>query len=397
MKVFFYRNYYVLIIIALTENFLQRGASFVLPSCRNRHVIYPQSSSSVAEQGTTLDVSPSETITDDSIYTNTTILIPPFCHFNEPTTTTTTTPYPSRLHYIHVESLFTNDETTTCLELANVFAKKTGQWNQPDSIRHATYATCDFAVEECHTMMDYLQSINFEQRVLTKLQDRYGIDASDMSFLDLFCSNYRTTGMDRLEAHRDGSLLSFTIPLSPPDNYQGGGTFFDALRDVSPDNHVLWKNGVIRPPRAGDCIMHCGKLLHGANVITAGERTVLVGFVEVDSLWQRPGTLGEACRDFGRMDVAALIHKNQQRMTFNGEKRGWKSRNNKWLSTTTGSHLRGFLPVFDTTAKRADSEFQRWKKLEAEDRLLRNVLMTSKQENIKTLQSLFDGEEVSIL
>lgn len=376
-----------MIFIALSS-ILQRGTSFV-PQCpRKMHVVLPRLSST---QGTTLDISPSKTLADYSSYTNTTILVPPFCHTDE-----STTPYPSRLHFIHVESLFTDDETTSCLELANAFAKKTGRWNQPDSIRHATYATCDFAVEECHNMEAYLQSIDFDQRIFTKLQNYYGIDASDMNFLDLFCANYRTDGMDRLEAHRDGSLLSFTIPLSPPDNYQGGGTFFDALRDEPSNNIALEKNGVIRPPRAGDCIMHCGKLLHGADVVTAGERTVLVGFVEVDSRWQRPGTLGEACRDFGRMDVAALIHKNQQRMTGNGETRGWRSRNNKWLSPT-GSHIRGFLPVFDTTAKRADSEFQRRKKLEAEDFLLRNVLMTSKTENVKSSISLFDSGEVSIL
>ena len=305
------------------------------------------------------------------------------------------------LHYIHVESLLTDAETRTCLDLATSHGKDSGRWERPDSIRHATYATCDFAVEECATMEQYLQSIHFDRRVMTRLEARYGIPVHDMSYLDLFCAHYQggaatNGGMDRLEAHRDGSILSFTITLTPPEMYQGGGTFFDALRDEPPDGVVLCHNGVIRPPRAGDCVLHCGKILHGADVVTSGERTVLVGFVEVASPWQRPGVLGEACRDFGRMDVAALRHNKQKIMTNNGKLRGWISRNNKWLSAS-GSHLRGFLPAFHATGKRANPEFQRCQKLVAEDQLLRNILMKEKPENFISLQALFEGEEISIL
>jgi hypothetical protein len=43
--------------------------------------------------------------------------------------------------------------------------------------------------------------------------------------------------MDRLAFHRDGSLLSFTVLLSPPNEFEGGGTIFDALVDVAiPDD-----------------------------------------------------------------------------------------------------------------------------------------------------------------
>jgi hypothetical protein len=91
----------------------------------------------------------------------------------------------------------------------------------------------------------------------------YNVDEQDMTYLDFFCANYRardeshTRTMDRLVAHRDGSILSFTVLLTPSSEFKGGGTFFDALRDVEPYEKqvdVLYPSGVVRPPRVGDCV-----------------------------------------------------------------------------------------------------------------------------------------------
>ena len=69
-----------------------------------------------------------------------------------------------------------------------------------------------------------------------------GLEREDMEFLDLFVANYEAeasvedvdgeggaatataTTMDKLTPHRDGSLLSLTILLSPPSEFEGGGT-----------------------------------------------------------------------------------------------------------------------------------------------------------------------------
>jgi hypothetical protein len=55
-------------------------------------------------------------------------------------------------------------------------------------------------------------------------------------------------------------------------------------------------------------VYHGGKLLHGVDVVTSGERTVLVGFVHVQRRRRRrrqqPSVLAQACRDWGRMDEA---------------------------------------------------------------------------------------------
>lgn len=290
--------------------------------------------------------------------------------------------YPSLLHAIHVKSILSDEESAKCLELANEYAAETGRWEQPDAERHATYATCDFPVEECLTLETYLKEVGFDERIWSELSQRYGVKHQDMEYLDFFCAHYQAKTedssqeiMDRLEEHRDGSLLSFTVVLTPPEAFAGGGTFFDALRDVESDDPILQANGALRPTRAGDAVLHSGKILHGGAPITAGKRTVLVGFIDVAEWCYRPGVLSAACCDWGRMDVATNRWKRQQAKTVNGEK-SWLRKNQKWLPPAKGrSHIQGVCPAFSSVERRADKEYQRRRKLEAEDVLLRNILL----------------------
>ena len=303
--------------------------------------------------------------------------------------------YPSPLHRIHVRSVLSDSEVERCRRLAHGHAAATGCWDRPDHARHASYPTCDFAVPECAALAAYLNDeIGLDGRVLGHLTDLFGIAREDMSYLDFFCAHYQVSSddaddeadaavqtMDRLEAHRDGSLLSFTITLTSPGDFEGGGTFFDALRDAKPTD-VLRPGGVVRPCRAGDGVFHSGKLLHGADVVRSGERTVLVGFVEVADRCQRPGALFSACRDWGRMDVARYRYKRQQAMTNHGEKKGWFLKNSRWLPQGEGrGHVQGFCPAFPSVRRRAESASQRRKKLEAEDRLLRSILLSDEEKD----------------
>jgi hypothetical protein len=299
--------------------------------------------------------------------------------------------YPSALHTIRVESVLTPEEAGRCLTLAKAYATENGSWDQPDSARHQTYATCDFAIEKCETLDTYLETIGFDDRMWKRMSTLYNVDEDDMTYLDFFCANYRardeshTRTMDRLIAHRDGSILSFTVLLTPLSEFEGGGTYFDALRDVEPNEKqvdVLYQGGVVRPPRVGDCVLHSGKLLHGADVVTSGERTVLVGFIDVGDYCLRPDVLFEASRDFGRQDVAAFRYKRQLKMTKHGKENGWVLNNSRWLPDSKGgtgrSHIRGFSPTFSSVAARAGREYQRRMKLEAEDVLLRTILLREK-------------------
>lgn len=350
----------------------------------------PRPASLYSSSTDTKTTTTTSTIDKESTIIDVTVTVPRFFEAEVPEGS-----YPSRLHSIHVERLLTSEQAAKCRDLAKEHAAKSGSWDSPDFNRHQTYATCDFPIEDCETLSVYLEDIGFHENILSRLSQHYGVDMEDMTYLDFFCAHYqvqdgngdaRRRTMDRLEAHRDGSLLSFTVLLTPPDEFEGGGTFFDALRDVnSSESTLLHPNGVIRPARAGDCVLHSGKLLHGANGVTSGKRTVLVGFVEVAEWCLRPDVLAEACTDFGRMDVAAFRYKRQQEKTAEN-KSGWMLNNRRWLpdsNTKTGegrSYIQGCCPRFLSVAARADPEFQRRRKLEAEDVLLRSILLPEKRD-----------------
>jgi hypothetical protein len=277
--------------------------------------------------------------------------------------------------------VLSDEEASTCLDLAQRYGQFTGKWNKPDDLRHTNYATCDFAIEEAHQLLNYLEQIRFTDRMWDCLSLAFDIDGEDLlGYIDFFCVRYVASGedhqdaMDRLQEHRDGSILSFSVLLTPPSDFEGGGTSFDALRDVQDDSYasVLHSGGIVRPPRAGDVTLHSGKLFHGADVVTKGKRVVLVGFVDVAEWCLRPGVLGEAAKNFGRMDVAAKRYEQQLLMTTNGSQTSWKARNTKWLPRR--SCFNQVLPALDSVVERASSSFQRQNKLETEDLLLRFIL-----------------------
>jgi hypothetical protein len=228
-------------------------------------------------------------------------------------------------------------------------------------------------------MEAYLKSIQFNQRMFGNLSQLYGVEQEDMEYLYLFVAHYQAKdssgsggGMDRLELHRDGSLLSFSLLLNDPNDFQGGGTFYDALRDV-PRTPILHDGGALRPLQVGDACLHCGKLLHGADVVTSGFRTVLVGFVNVAERNLRSGVLARACTKWGRMDVATFRNRRQ----LQKNQQGWTLNHGHFLTQSEHPpYVKGFAPAFSSVVRRADPEYQRQKKLEAEDELLRHMLLS---------------------
>ena len=72
----------------------------------------------------------------------------------------------------------------------------------------------------------------FHDRILDRMAAAYGLDREDLSYLDFFCANYEAAGgegegknretMDRLPPHRDGSLLSYSVLLTPSGGVFGG-------------------------------------------------------------------------------------------------------------------------------------------------------------------------------
>ena len=293
--------------------------------------------------------------------------------------------YPSLLHKIHVLPLLEQAETYRILQIASDYAEENQSWDQQDTTRHVSYQTVDFAVEESIEMSNYLRDIQFQDRIFELLSEKYDVVVDDLSFLDLFCASYEASNkdthratMDRLDFHRDGSLLSFTVLLSQPENFEGGGTIFDALRDAADENDqrsILKVPGSIQPPQSGYATLHSGKLLHGGHVVTKGQRIVLVGFVDVDQRNMREGVLKNATKDWGRNDVNEFWNRRRTQM----EKKGsWKVSNWKYLPKKGRSCLgKCSLPdiILKRIKNRSDPDNIRKRRLRTEDRLLRDIML----------------------
>ncbi|KAL7480868.1 hypothetical protein ACHAW6_006533 [Cyclotella cf. meneghiniana] len=325
-------------------------------------------------------------------------------------------PYPSPLHKIHVLPLLTPEETSHLLRLAESHADANRSWDRRDSTRHVNYNTVDFAVDDSEEMTEYLGEggIRFHRRAFDALSEAFDVDAGDLSYSDLFCVSYEAGGSsfaagdgggrknaaaDRLEFHRDGSLLSFTVLLNSPEEFRGGGTVFDALRGVALESALVSPEGSVTPPREGYATLHCGKLLHGGHVVTSGRRIVLVGFVDVDERNVKEGALGRAAKEWGRNDVRLFwekrrvdLWKRQHQLDKEEEEDDRKSRegphhrhpkwilrNEKFLPKVGRSCLGpGFVvpsSILDRMEARANDERIRRRRLRTEDTFLREMLL----------------------
>ena len=340
---------------------------------------------------------------------------------------------PSLMHNIHVQPCLSKEEAATCLSMAKKHAQATGCWDQSTG-RHTNYNTVDFEVEDSEELSNYLNDIGFHNRITQQLSEAYDIDWSYITFLDLFCSNYEAkkqkpiiddeekqpTTMDSLVMHRDGSLLSFSIVLSDPSvDFEGGGTTFDCLKDVSlsPQKYVelvdssssssviskdedivvrvCKANGTIQPQKQGYCTLHSGKMLHGADVVTKGNRCVLVGFMDVAPFVMDTGRLGEACKKWGRLDVMKRRYKFQEKKArMPGS---WTLRHAKFLPKTNMSHLPTLGIPFPSVAKRADEQYQRRERLIIEDWFLRGALLPPDQRDPTSMLFYEDDDDITVL
>lgn len=126
----------------------------------------------------------------------------------------------------------------------------------------------------------------FEHRLRTRLfpmlQGLYpeAIPSADaLRCHDAFISRYDADGMASLEVHQDTTDFTFTIALNPADDYDGGGTLFPSIKPVDDDG--IFRNLVVKPD-VGCVASFPGRLHHGGNAITRGERYIIPLFIYLD-------------------------------------------------------------------------------------------------------------------
>ena len=165
----------------------------------------------------------------------------------------------NQLHHVHLCHWL---DAVACARLVAT-AEEHGRWG---TARHEDFSTTDI---ECSTVPELAAWVAERLRttLLPTLAALFDVPASRLEARECFVVQYSTAGQRALPLHRDGYTFSFNVLLS--GGFGGGGTLFDAL-------------GVVRPDRMGDCLFHCGQMLHGAAPVTGSKsRYILVGFVEV--------------------------------------------------------------------------------------------------------------------
>ena len=93
-------------------------------------------------------------------------------------------------------------------------------------------------------------------------------------------------GQPGLGYHRDDSELSFTILLSCPADFEGGGTAFELDQPAAASGEHgddAARTSLVEPLR-GEMVSHFGRLRHAGNPVDSGTRMVLAGFVRAQPL-----------------------------------------------------------------------------------------------------------------
>lgn len=106
------------------------------------------------------------------------------------------------------------------------------------------------------------------------LQARFGVE--NITLQDALIVGYGSLskatggGAKSQPVHRDSSLLSINVALSARDEYNGGGTFFEALPNA--ETNCILQNA------KGHVLTHASSIKHAGRGIESGERWVLVLF-----------------------------------------------------------------------------------------------------------------------
>ena len=142
-------------------------------------------------------------------------------------------------------------------------------------------------------------------------------------------------------------------------------------------------------------------MLHGADVVTRGSLCVLVVFMDVAPFITDSGRLGEACRQWGRLDGMKRRYRRLQQ-----QKRRKKSSSllPKTTTTPTASKFlpqrnKSYIPAlgipFPSAQRRADETYQRRHRLYIEDWFLHGALLPPDQRDLT--RSMFPDENDGII
>jgi hypothetical protein len=145
-----------------------------------------------------------------------------------------------------------------------------GVWSRE---RHYAVPTHDVPVHSVEPLLQWFNQVLMDQLVRPLLSDWFHLPEHEFYVHDAFCVRYdgvdQEAGAALLPIHCDESTHSFVLSLN--EDYTGGGTYFY-------DHDRIVRTGV------GDLLCFQGdRILHGGELVVAGARYILAGFLYHDS------------------------------------------------------------------------------------------------------------------
>jgi len=197
--------------------------------------------------------------------------------------------------HVTTEPIFTAEECRAIISEANESSED--EWKSHDQYYKAMKITK--RIDEMPQMREFFGRACIE-RIFPLLQKMYptacpqGSDGlRDFRIFTAKVLRYdASSGNDYLGVHHDGSLLTFLIALNDLDEYEGGGTYMEAL-------------GKAVRYEAGHLCCHPGIVRHGGDKVTSGVRYVLAAWIDIHGVKEYDRQLCEEAdltRMKGRLD-----------------------------------------------------------------------------------------------
>jgi hypothetical protein len=143
------------------------------------------------------------------------------------------------------------------------YAFENGGWT---TTRHDLYPTTDLPLKKITSIFPFISESLFT--IIQFIKKSYCLDDKHIfNVHDVFIIKYDANLQSNLEIHTDNSEISVNILLSDPNEFEGGGTYFD--------------DGIVTFLEKGDALIHCGKTKHSGLEITKGRRYILVAFIHI--------------------------------------------------------------------------------------------------------------------
>lgn len=155
---------------------------------------------------------------------------------------------------------------TECQHILEVCERQT-EWTTD---RHSAFATTDIPIRS-DPQLAHLEQV-VKDRLFPELAEYYEFKESDIEFRDIFLVKYNVNAQKGLKIHTDGCLFSLTLLVSNPNDFEGGGTYYQSIDQVL---HL----------GQGDVAYHDARVMHSGIDITKGSRYILVAFIDtVDTI-----------------------------------------------------------------------------------------------------------------